>query len=282
MDGKVRSIRGQAQWFKLLQQAELQLHLAGSAGYYHVRSSHPPTENRLTEHLCWYVRRGSFHGEIAREAVQLSAGCMLWIMPGVPFRFEYAPSSRVLLYRFRMQLMLDGQTWRLKQTHLLRNQQPECGAWCERILHQILHPFPEPADAAARRGLILCLLSQLLQPEPSRSTQQRGLSDEEQLQVSLWLNDHLGLPGEPGALADALGYSHDYFTRLFRKTYGEPPRTWILRQRLRYAATQLQQSREPISRVAAQCGFEDLFLFSRLFRKYLGRSPQSFRASGRK
>jgi AraC-like DNA-binding protein len=83
-------------------------------------------------------------------------------------------------------------------------------------------------------------------------------------------------PG-PAQLARALGLSPTWFARLFRRTYGCPPRTWLVRQRRRQAAERLR-SRAGVGAVAAEFGYADLFLFSRQFRSVMGASPRRWLA----
>ncbi len=82
---------------------------------------------------------------------------------------------------------------------------------------------------------------------------------------------------QPAGLAQALGLSPTWFARLFRRTYGCPPRTWLVRQRMTQAAERLD-SCATVGEVAQRFGYADLFLFSRQFRLVMGCSPRAWRA----
>jgi AraC-like DNA-binding protein len=56
------------------------------------------------------------------------------------------------------------------------------------------------------------------------------------------------------------------------------PKTWLVRRRIHHAALRLDESDDPVSVVASDLGYPDLFLFSRQFKMVMGRSPRHYRA----
>jgi len=85
------------------------------------------------------------------------------------------------------------------------------------------------------------------------------------------------IPVTPADLARELHYNPDYFSRLFRETYGIPARSWIVRQRMLKAATLLEETSQTISQIAESVGYTDIFLFSRQFKNIMGVSPTKYR-----
>lgn len=114
-----------------------------------------------------------------------------------------------------------------------------------------------------------------------------GLSEEGTLdgarktQLFLYLQDHLSRNPSPLELASAVGLSPDYFTRIFKKTFGQAPKMWILSQRLQKAAVLLLEENLSVSQVAYGLGWENPALFSRQFTKLHGCSPSEFRRRSR-
>ena len=73
------------------------------------------------------------------------------------------------------------------------------------------------------------------------------------------------------------GISYPHFRRIFNLRYNLPPGKYLVLQRLKKAASLLSEGDEQIASVAEQCGFEDQFYFSRLFKKYYHFSPLRYR-----
>lgn len=80
-------------------------------------------------------------------------------------------------------------------------------------------------------------------------------------------------------LAQTAGLSMPHFTRLFRQWTGYSPVDYVRRQRIDHARRLLADVDLSIKEVAARCGFDDPYHFSRVFRKVDGLSPTEFRES---
>ena len=76
----------------------------------------------------------------------------------------------------------------------------------------------------------------------------------------------------PADLARVLGLSHDYATRLISRSLGQPPRGFILQERLRLAADRLAAGAASTA-VAKELGWHDQKLFLRQFRTAYGMPP---------
>ncbi|WP_170113419.1 helix-turn-helix transcriptional regulator [Ahniella affigens] len=80
------------------------------------------------------------------------------------------------------------------------------------------------------------------------------------------------------ALATASNFSVWYFSRAFRRVYGEPPHAFATRCRLRHAAWLMRSEWYPASEVAGMCGFDNASSFTRAFRREIGCTPMAYRA----
>lgn len=78
-------------------------------------------------------------------------------------------------------------------------------------------------------------------------------------------------------LAERAGLSPYHFLRTFKRVTGVTPHQWLLRVRLREAARRLAASRDPVTDIALDVGFEDLSNFMRSFRAEFGMSPRRYR-----
>src|ERR1700726_1587596 len=78
-------------------------------------------------------------------------------------------------------------------------------------------------------------------------------------------------------MAQSVGLSTAHFARVFRKSTGETPHQFVLRQKLERAKTML---RAPVARVldvAVACGFKTQQHFAQVFRDVCGVSPTQYR-----
>ncbi len=75
------------------------------------------------------------------------------------------------------------------------------------------------------------------------------------------------------------GLSYSRFRTIFRQQLGFSPHDYLLRCRMRYSARLLENPGNTVKNVAYECGFNDPAQFSRLFKKKIGVSPQSYQQS---
>src|ERR1700722_17863406 len=87
------------------------------------------------------------------------------------------------------------------------------------------------------------------------------------------LEDELGLD----ELAQAVGLSTAHFARMFRKSTGETPHQFVLRQRLERAKAMLRAPGARVLDVAVACGFKTQQHFAHVFRDVWGVSPTEYR-----
>lgn len=80
-----------------------------------------------------------------------------------------------------------------------------------------------------------------------------------------------------GGLAREAALSPFHFLRTFEKLTGVTPHQYILRARLRDAATRLATGPAKVLDIALDCGFADLSNFNRAFRAEFGVSPRAYR-----
>lgn len=79
------------------------------------------------------------------------------------------------------------------------------------------------------------------------------------------------------ALSDHLGVNASYLSALFSKETGMTLTNYVNMQRIEYAKKLLLSTSFPIKSIALQCGFTDVYYFSKLFKRIVKCTPKNFR-----
>ena len=223
--------------------------------------------------------------------------------------FHY--SRPYLVEKGHAELFLRNRTIRLEEGRLYFIPSTVIGAHCEgRMTHDFLHFMPEgelsdrlmlcpppesiPAtplhtalfaelidipqhnDSAAadlkRRAVLFYLLSGFVSDLPPDSANRRFLP------ILRYIDEHLNERLTNRILGDRLYLNEVYFSNLFKKTFGQPPVTYINARRISVAASMLLETELPVKQIAWHLGFENETYFNRIFKKQTGVSPGHFRA----
>ncbi len=95
--------------------------------------------------------------------------------------------------------------------------------------------------------------------------------------VLTYMRDHHETPITNQQLARLAHMSLRTFERRFLGCFHLTPQAYLRKLRLRMASHALVYTSEPMSAVAANCGFADQSHFSREFRRHFGQSPREYR-----
>ncbi|MBQ8371599.1 MAG: helix-turn-helix transcriptional regulator [Clostridia bacterium] len=92
--------------------------------------------------------------------------------------------------------------------------------------------------------------------------------------------DNYRVPGfNAGALYTGCGVGEKQFTRIFRSLFGISPTQLVIELRMNTAARLIGEGYMSVSEVAEFVGYDDVFYFSRLFKKHFSLSPTKYRMS---
>jgi len=109
-------------------------------------------------------------------------------------------------------------------------------------------------------------------PSPSPADRKRAI------RAALYVEAHAADPIRLDELAADAGLSAFHFLRVFTRVIGVSPHQYVVRCRLRRAATLLGDPDRAITDVAYAVGFRDLSNFVRTFGRAAGGSPGAFRS----
>jgi len=233
----------------------------------------------ITEHLIWFIEKNSCEGRVDGKPVLLEAGTLMWLAPGVKFSFRLVDAARpITLYRFRITAKHNPDVLVAPQrVRLVRKAWPVLPAMAA-IVHELQTQFR--FRETRLRGQALVLFATLFE-------MQRGAETERQLSVGqceklrAFVAARGNLRAAPAQLAEHLGLTLDYFSRVFRQTFGCAPREWLVGERIRNAAQRLSESHVKIGTLAEELGYPDIYSFSKQFKKVTGRSPRNYRGTVR-
>ena len=86
-------------------------------------------------------------------------------------------------------------------------------------------------------------------------------------------SQHISLDG----IAQNMYLSPVYISKIFKEKTGDSPINYLIQIRLAKAKEMLEENRGSIRAIAAQVGYDDVYHFSKLFKKYYGVSPLYYR-----
>ena len=74
-------------------------------------------------------------------------------------------------------------------------------------------------------------------------------------------------------LAELSGYSPSHFSRLFTRVYDTSPIQYVNQVRIMHAKNLLRTGQYTIAQIAQECGFSNVYYFSRCFKQITGTTP---------
>jgi AraC family transcriptional regulator len=130
-------------------------------------------------------------------------------------------------------------------------------------------------------GLVAMLeLCRLQSAGKNLMTDVRGALSQKQMQrIDEYTRARLNADLSLTELAAVAGLSQFHFIRLFKNATGTTPHQYVLSLRIARARNLLQETKLPVSEVAARSGFKGVTQFNRAFSKITGATPSEFRRS---
>lgn len=95
-----------------------------------------------------------------------------------------------------------------------------------------------------------------------------------------YIQKHYDQPLSLNDLAERFSWSPTYFHTMFKSVIGQTPTAYLRAVRISAAKNLLLTTAQPLSAIAAACGFGDQSYFSHVFRAECGISPLQYRKNG--
>lgn len=160
----------------------------------------------------------------------------------------------------------------------------ESHAFLQRIVRliEIEHLAERPGREAVMRRLAELTVIELVRfalprlPRGGR-TWLGGLTDAHIGRAIALMHERLGHDWTLSELSEAVGMSRAVFVERFTRLVGEPPNRYLRRVRMHRAAAQLDETNEPIIRIAYGVGYTSESAFNKAFSKEMGVAPARYR-----
>ncbi|HWL54148.1 MAG TPA: AraC family transcriptional regulator [Chthoniobacteraceae bacterium] len=238
------------------------------------RRFHKPQVIAPHRHHFWQleIAEGTFEllGEGGGALLKLRRGDVLLLPPGAWHGFVYPARGerwQSVKFHFRGAAVRPPEPWLLPPT-------PFLAAW-RRCLCLLL----EEGDAVSKEALAALLKSLLV-----KVCEQSQAREEPEPVRRAWsyIRGNSGRRITVAETARAAGVAGGYLATLFKQATGRTVKEAIDRERMERARQMLRYADLPITRIAEELDFPDIFAFSRYFKRYEGVPPREFRRAEKK
>lgn len=219
----------------------------------------------------YYIHSGEAYLEINQTPMRLRPGYLYLLPEHLPFTaymseehpldHTYFDFDAIPCFHFQEILELPVKEYPLIQK------------WLDYVL-ELFHHFQghhwEPEILAIANSCLQELLWIL-----SQITELPVITDTRILDTLLYIQDHLDEPLSVDALAARQFLDKHYFIRLFARSTGQPPHSYIQSKRMNRAASLLQSGRSA-TEVSELCSYGSYSAFARAFKDYYGCAPTHY------
>lgn len=239
-------------------------------------------------HEIFLITNGTLYHHVNGQRQLLTTGSLVFIRPSDIHRYERFEGTDVglLIVSFRneaIRRVLDYLGDGFFAQRLLRSELPPMvalsGAEIAKVVERYERIATLPQHAlieiqSSIRALLASWLIDYFSPQYAKT-----LPDApdwlNELYVAMQEKDNFikGLP----LLKSLSPVSYEHLCRLSKRHLGKSPTEWINQLRLNYAANLLTYSRDDVTSICLEVGFNNFSHFYSLFRKTYGKSPGEYR-----
>ncbi len=233
----------------------------------------------LPEHLVYLVTDSAFQAVIDGEERRFDTGTLLWMRPGEKHSFMLVNPKQIMrVIHLRFRLIKGSKELSVDRPFFVTREIGAARGHLEQMLDAARSRLP--LREVTIRALLALVLSRFVCGSQNFHGS-RILSHEQRTRLMGFIDAEKSARISHVSLARLLGLSATYFSRLFRNTYGEAPKIWLVRHRIQQAAEDVLGTDTPFGEIAERYGYSDDFLFSRQFKSVMGMSPRAYRQEHR-
>lgn len=231
----------------------------------------------MPDYDLWFVADGSGSIQVNGDNFPLSRGTCMLIHPGDRIYATQHPEHRlqVIYFHFRVESASEVPL-SIARYHQLGD--PNTLEW---ILNRLIEAAGEEESAYAEAEVDLWVKAALLQlyreEESIAASDASAMHKQLIRKITATIRERMPDPITVAELADEVGYSPRYVSRLFTQYTGYSLKSMIVRVRMDRARFLLTETSMNISQVASAVGCYDIYHFSKQFKQVYGEAPSAVR-----
>ncbi len=260
------------------------------SGKYYMKNTNDEHSHDSAEIVC--ILSGEQQFSVEGVVLDVSAGDIIILNPGVRHRsivtneeepalvffagftdfcFKNMPPNSIILPEGMHVLHTKGQ--------LRQNAIGLClDMVAEQYTHQIGQYFMQKSYLIQ---LLMLIMRQILAPLEYNQTSCHFETYHKSYvvnEIRTYLNDHYTEKISLDLIAKNMYLSSAYISKIFKEETGEAPINYLIKLRLEKAREQLENhSESSVKTISTSVGYDDVYYFSKLFKKYYGKSPLNYR-----
>lgn len=227
------------------------------------------------------VHRGHGTVRVGGHEYKLTAGQAFMIYPNVVIQYEADESdpwtySYCAFYGARAKELLDRTRLAPERPVFPMDLQV-----MPSLYEQLTEALEREINRDLRLGAVLYrFLAALTEVAPAMPPDQPGSRKHHSyiLRAMEFMHAHYSEPISIARLAADLGLDRKYLSAIFKEAKGIPPQRYLMEYRMNKASELLRGSGFSVGEIARSVGYEDALLFSKMFKKFAGKSPTEYRA----
>ncbi len=230
-------------------------------------------------HRCYEIillREGSMRVRIEQNEYELGAGDMILVKPNRVHSMESLGDSRHKLCIFAPELIaaVSPQIMRYQLSSPVIRSVP-------RVYRELFEGIDESANTGGIKGVLYCICDLFFR--------QLDLSREDLLSgrgylirdVLRYVEENIHAPCSLADVAEALGYSDSYLSRVFGEVVGMPYKAYVRHVKINRACYLLKNTADGITEIVSQCGYTSVATFNHSFKELTGCNPTEYRKKNR-
>ncbi len=255
-----------------------QVHLDSNGEYRDMPEHYMARDHPINDLVIW-VLAGRGFAETEGERVEAQAGDLLVFRRGRAHRYGADPKQpwHIVWLHLGGQLAVlyaDAIRGAGGVRHHLGMNDALLERWRELIL---AHTMSVGLSDVAVSTELMGVLTRVLDLLQRRATSGVRVPSVDLRKLHDYIQGHIDQKVTLGDLARVVGLSTTHFSRLFRQHYRMAPIDYLIRKRMMLAGSLLAETTMPLKQVCQRVGYDDVFYFSRLFKKITGMAPSVYR-----